>query len=88
MEVTEVDSLFELGIGLVIVGVFVLVLALFLIVLPRVQNRKVKAAGAVIVGPVPIIFGTDKKSLKTVLVLSIVLTALSIASAIIYFLFR
>ncbi len=89
MKVTEVESLYELGIGLVIVGVFIIILVVFLIVLPRVQKGKVKAAGAVIIGPLPIVFGTDKKSLKTVLTLSIILTALLTISAIIYyFLFR
>jgi len=45
------------------------------------KNRKkgnVKGAGAIIIGPIPIVFGTDKESLKTVLRLSIVLTALLI----------
>jgi uncharacterized membrane protein len=90
MKVTEVESLYELGIGLVIVGVFVLVLVLFLIVLPRVQRGKVKVTGgAVIIGSVPIVFGTDKKSIKPVLTLSIILTAmLTVNTIIYYFLFK
>jgi uncharacterized protein (TIGR00304 family) len=39
---------------------------------------KVRAGGAIIIGPVPIIFGTDRKSLKTILLLSITLTVLLI----------
>ena len=89
MKVTEVESLYELGIGLIIVGVFILILAIVLVVIPHMKKGKVKAAGAVIIGPVPIIFGTDKKSLKTTLVFSIVLTALLIVAMIIsYFLLR
>jgi uncharacterized protein (TIGR00304 family) len=33
----------------------------------------VRGAGVIMVGPVPIIFGTDKKSVKTVLALALVL---------------
>jgi uncharacterized membrane protein len=89
MKVTEVESLYELGIGLIIVGVFILILAIVLVVIPYMKKGKMKAAGAVIIGPVPIIFGADKKSLKTTLVFSIVLTALLIVAMIIsYFLLK
>ncbi len=84
MEATTVEFLYQLGIGLVIVGVFIFALVVFLIVL-RAQKSKVKAAGAVIIGPVPIIFGTDKKSLKTVLTLSVVLTGLLIIFTVVYY---
>ncbi len=84
MEATTVEFLYQLGIGLVIVGVFIFALVVFLIVL-RAQKSKVKAAGAVIIGPVPIIFGTDKKSLKTVLTLSVILTVLLIIFTVLYY---
>jgi uncharacterized protein (TIGR00304 family) len=88
MEATVVEFLIQLGISLVIVGAFIFALVVFLIVL-RAQKGKVKAAGAVIIGPVPIIFGTDKKSLKTILSLSVVLTVLLIVFTVIYYyLFR
>ncbi len=41
-----------------------------------------------IIGPVPIVFGTDKKALKTVLTLSIVLTLLLLAVTIISYILR
>jgi uncharacterized membrane protein len=89
MKVTEVDSLYELGIGLIVVGVFILILAIVLVVIPHMKKGKVKTVGVIIIGPVPIIFGADKKSLKTTLVFSIVLTALLIVAMIIsYFLLR
>ena len=75
-----------LGIGLVFMGIIILVLAVILASFWRVKKGKVKAAGAIIIGPVPIIFGTDKKSLKTVLVLSVVLTALLIVAMVVYYL--
>ena len=37
------------------------------------DEGKVKGGGAIIIGPFPIVFGTDWKSVKMVLLLSIVL---------------
>lgn len=41
-------------------------------------NAKVRGGGVIMIGPIPIIFGTDKKSVKSVLVLALVLTVLLI----------
>ena len=83
---TETNALHLLGIGLIFAGIVILVLAAVLTSVKRAKNGKVKAAGAIIIGPVPIIFGTDKKSLKTVLMLSVVLTALLIVVMVVYYL--
>jgi len=42
------------------------------------SERRVDVGGAVIVGPIPIVFGSNKRITKTMLVLAIVLTALVI----------
>ena len=85
MEFNESGLLFELGIGLFIVGVIFIVLAV-IVLGSRHRNRgNMHAAGAVIVGPIPIVFGSDKKSVKSVLQLSIVLTALLIVLTLIYY---
>ena len=47
---------------------------------------KVKGGGAIIIGPVPIIFGADKKSLKSVLLLSLALTVTLLVVMIVYYL--
>lgn len=49
------------------------------------KNGKVKAAGAIIIGPVPIIFGSDKKSIKAILTLSVALTVLLIVAMLVYY---
>ena len=49
-------------------------------------KSKVSAGGAVIIGPIPIIFGTDKKALKTVLLLSLSLTILLLVVMVVYYL--
>ena len=73
MVTTEI--IFQVGFALILAGIAIVVLV-FLLSFQSAGKCKVKASGAVIIGPVPIIFGTDKKSLKTVLLLSIILTVL------------
>jgi len=74
--VSGTEVFYSGGIALIFVGMLIVILAIILIAIRSAGKGKVKAGGAVIIGPIPIIFGTDKKSLKTILVLSIVLTVL------------
>ena len=68
----------NVGIVLILSGFAVAFIAMILMVLSGAKGGKsrVRGGGAVIIGPVPIIFGTDKESVKIILVLSIVLVAL------------
>jgi uncharacterized protein (TIGR00304 family) len=67
-------SLSTLGFILVLAGFIAIFLAIILILFSSANGeRKVKGGGAIIIGPVPIVFGTDKESVKVLLVLSIIL---------------
>jgi len=44
---------------------------------------KAKGGGAILVGPIPIVFGTDRESIKIVLILAIVLTVVLVAVTIV-----
>ena len=79
-------ALYALGIALVFVGVLIIVIAVILLFISGAKKGKVKGGGAIIIGPIPIIFGTDKKSLKTVLLLSLALTVLLVVVMILYYL--
>ena len=79
-------ALYALGIALIFVGVLIIVVAVILLSISGAEKAKVKGGGAVIIGPIPIIFGTDKKSLKTVLLLSLALTVLLAVVMILYYL--
>ncbi len=86
---TTPEILYSTGFALILIGVGILALAILLLSIRSAGKGKVKGGGAVIIGPVPIIFGTDKKSLKTFLVLSIALTVLLLVVFIVeYFLLR
>ena len=79
-------ALYALGIALIFVGVLIIVVAVILLSISGAKKGKVKGGGAIIIGPIPIIFGTDKKSLKTVLLLSLALTVLLVVVMILYYL--
>lgn len=81
--------LYAFGVALIAVGIVIIVVAIILASRRGKWKGKVKGAGVIMIGPVPIIFGTDKKSVKTVLMLALALTiAVIIAMVIFYWLLR
>ena len=73
----DTGTLYGLGITLIIGGVVIMVIATLMMLFSSVKGKaKVKGGGAIIIGPVPIVFGTDKESLRTALLLAIALTVL------------
>jgi uncharacterized protein (TIGR00304 family) len=84
--VIDSAALYALGIVLVFVGVLIIVVAVILLSISGAKKGKVKGGGAIIIGPVPIIFGTDKKSLKTILLLSLALTVMLVVAMVVYYL--
>ncbi len=77
-------ELYSAGFGLIVVGIVLLVAAAILASL-RGGKTKTKAAGVIVIGPVPIIFGPDKKSTKTLLALSVTLTVCIIVAMLVYY---
>jgi uncharacterized protein (TIGR00304 family) len=84
--VVDAAAIYALGIALIFIGVLIIIIAVILISVSGAQKGKVKGGGAILIGPIPIIFGTDKKSLKTVLLLSLALTVMLVVIIIIYYL--
>ncbi len=79
-----------LGVILVFAGFFIAFIAILLWIFRSVKDGgKVKGGGAVIIGPFPIVFGTDKESVRALLLLSIALIAiLLVFMAFSYFVFK
>ncbi len=67
-----------LGILLVFAGVMVVVLAVLLSSKPQRDGTRVKGGGVIMVGPVPIIFGSDAKWASVAIILALVLVVLSL----------
>lgn len=75
---------YAIGITLVVVGVIVIVAAIILASIGGAKKGKVHGAGVIMIGPIPIIFGTDKKSVKSVLALALSLTIVVLIITVVY----
>jgi len=69
-----------IGFLLIIIGFIVTLLAAFLLIFHSTKTKsEAKGASIILVGPFPIVFGTDKQSVKILLVLTIIIIMLMIA---------
>lgn len=86
----DVSVLYAVGTVLVVVGIVVIVAAIVAASTRGGEkgrgDAKVKAAGVIMIGPIPIIFGTDKKSVKAVLALALALVIAVIIVMLLYWL--
>ena len=69
------DSLlFNIGLLLALAGFALAIIATFVAILRSAKGtRQVRGGGVVMIGPVPIVFGTDKESVRILILLGIVL---------------
>ena len=69
------NLLFNIGLLLVLVGFAVGVLAILVAILRSVRGTgQVRGGGVIMIGPVPIVFGTDRESTRILILLGIALT--------------
>ncbi len=80
----DLTALYTVGVILVIVGIAVIVAVIILASVRGGGKSKVRGGGVVMIGPIPIIFGTDKKSVKEAVSLAL---ALMIVVLIVYLVF-
>ena len=67
-------ALAALGMVLIILGFIVTFIAVFIMFIKSVSLKgKTRGGGLVMIGPIPIIFGTDKETIKILVVLAIAL---------------
>jgi len=81
------ETLYHLGMALIFAGILTIIVAMLLLFFSNFRKSgRVKGGGAIIIGPVPIVFGTDKESLKMILLLSLALTVLLTIVTVIFYL--
>jgi uncharacterized protein (TIGR00304 family) len=80
------ETLYALGFTLVFCGILIILAAVLLLFYSNAKGEKIKSGGIILIGPFPIAFGTDKETIKTVLLLSIVLALLLAIVTIIFYL--
>jgi uncharacterized protein (TIGR00304 family) len=67
-------SLTQIGFGLVIFGFILAFVAVILLTIKSARGgTRTRGAGILLIGPIPIIFGTDHDSAKILVVLAIIL---------------
>jgi len=77
--------LFNLGAILVFAGFTIAFVAVILLFFTTTKGKgKVKGGGTVIIGPFPIVFGTDRESVKILLLLSTTLIVLILITMVIF----
>ncbi len=77
--------LLSLGVILVFAGFLIAFVAVILMFFNTTRGKgKVKGGGAVVIGPFPIVFGTDRESLKILLLLSIAIIVLMLIVTVIF----
>ena len=73
-------SIADLGFLLIIFGFVLAVIAMIVMFVRSTRGSgSDQGAGLILIGPIPIVFGTDKQSVKAVLILAIVLILLALA---------
>jgi uncharacterized protein (TIGR00304 family) len=79
--------LINIAMILIFAGFLIIFLAVVLMFFMNIRGKgKVRGGGAVIIGSFPIIFGTDKESVRTLLLLSIILIILMLFVMVFYYL--
>ena len=78
------NQLIPIGIFVIIIGFVILIMGLMTshIKDTEVKDTEVRGGGVILIGPIPIIWGTDRSSLEIVLILAIILMLVS------YFVFK
>ena len=73
------DVIFNMGLLLVIAGFAIGILAFIIAVLRSARGSgPVRGGGVIMIGPVPIVFGTDKESARILILLAIILMAVAL----------
>ena len=76
-------SIATIGFGLVFIGFVVALIAVILLAARSAnEGTKTRGAGVLLIGPIPIIFGTDRESVKVLVILSIILIAVVLIASI------
>jgi uncharacterized protein (TIGR00304 family) len=76
-------SVTAVGFGLVILGFVLALIAVILIVARSASSgTKTRGGGVLLIGPIPIIFGTDRESVKILVLLAIILIAVVLVASI------
>ncbi|WP_455367638.1 TIGR00304 family membrane protein [[Eubacterium] cellulosolvens] len=72
------SNLFNIGLFLILAGIFLIIILTIIMFHSAGAYGQVKGGGIIMIGPLPIIFGTDKGSVRNLIILALVLMVISI----------
>ncbi len=88
----DLAAFYALGTALIVVGIIIIIVAIIVASVrgagttkEKAGKSRVRGGGVIMIGPIPIIFGTDKESVKTVLVLALALVIAVIIAMLLYY---
>jgi uncharacterized protein (TIGR00304 family) len=82
----DLSIIYTVGIALVVVGIIIVVAVIAKASMSGgKEESRVQGAGIIMIGPIPIIFGTDKKSVKEVLLLALALVIVVLIIMLVYY---
>ncbi len=64
---------------MLIIALLLILIGFILLSLSEVGGREVRGGGVLIIGPLPIIFGTDQRVAKGLIILALILTIVTFA---------
>ncbi|MCI2415118.1 MAG: TIGR00304 family protein [Candidatus Aramenus sp.] len=77
------EGLIELGILLIFLGFLIVFLSVIYEALKNSEGneekRETKAGGIILIGPIPIVFGSNKEIAKWMIVVALIITAILVA---------
>ncbi len=78
-ELLDQAALATLGLTLIILGFIATFVAVFILLIKGISLRgKTRGGGLIMIGPIPIIFGTDKETMKILIMLAILLMVIAV----------
>lgn len=78
---TDFPFLVAIGIMLIFLGFFLIILGMMRVkesACEEITQEKIKGGGVILIGPVPIVFGTDRRYALFLMILAIVLMLLAV----------
>jgi len=81
------DILFLVGYSLIFLGIIIIVLAMFMFVFKSIKGKtETKGGGIIFIGPIPVIFGTDVRIAKWLIIFALIITLILFAIAVLHLL--
>jgi len=71
--------------ALVVIGIIIIVAVMILTCTDGAKKGKVRGGGIIMIGPIPIIFGTDKKSIENILILALGIIIMVLITTLVYY---